>query len=236
MMSEPCVSTTFPSNVAVFCASSAVKRSDSMFTGLSRSPRSADAGADASRHAAARASAEAAGLLPRRRIVGPSHLGLKRELLLGLVENHADPREGRLAVSDRDRLVGPQYSLSGEHVKILGARAKLRLLRRGLSQNHDVAVKLSLLAPPVYRSAIGGGHEIAALLGDLHHPGIEDLARVVVREVLHLRRRERVLELAVDVQVLDGEILDDRVGLVHRRPQLAARALTHGVLQPQREH
>src|SRR5882672_1329839 len=232
MMSEPWVSTTLPSNVAVFCASSAVRRSDSMFTGLSRSLRSANAGADASTHAAR---ASAAGLLPRRCIVSASDLGLERELLLGLVEDHADPRQGRLPVRDCDRLIGPKYSLSREHVKIFGARAKLRLLRRGFAEDHDVAVQECLLALAVYRSAIGGRNEIAALLGDLHHSGIQGLARVVVREVPHLRRRERVLKLAVGVQILDGEILDDGVGLVHRGPRFATRALADGVLQPQRE-
>src|SRR5882672_6153295 len=127
MTSDPCVSITFPSKVAVFFASSAVMLSDSMLTGLSRSARSASAGAPASIESAT-ISAPARRLVPRRNIERAPHLGSQRELLLVLVDDQPDTRQGRLPVGNRHRLVRLQNPLSGEHVKVFRACAQLGLL------------------------------------------------------------------------------------------------------------
>src|SRR5438093_7182283 len=108
MTSEPCVNTTLPSKVAVFLASSAVMLFDSMLTGLSRSARSANAGAVASVHITASAKAPADRLLSGRRIERAFDLGLQGELLLGLIDDHADPGQSRSPVGNGDRLVRPK--------------------------------------------------------------------------------------------------------------------------------
>src|SRR4029077_17733315 len=140
MTSEPCVSTTFPSKIAVFFASSAVMLSDSMLTGLSRSARSASAGAHASIESTI--SAAARRLLPRRNIERAPHLGLQRELLLVLVDDQPDARQSRLPVGKRHRLVRSQDSLSGEHVKVFRACAQLGLVGGRLAQDEHVAVQI----------------------------------------------------------------------------------------------
>src|SRR5215831_14037543 len=194
MMSVPCVSTTLPSNVAVFCASSALMVFDSMLIGLSRSPRSARAGGATSADAAASTSPATQRLLPRPRIERAFDLRLQRELLPRLVENQADPRQRRSPVGNRHRLVGAQDALPGEDVEELRARAKLGLLRSRLAHDQHVAVQESFLPLPAYRPAICRRDEIAALRDDLHHARVEHLAGAVVGEVLHLRGRKRVLE------------------------------------------
>src|SRR5882672_6698189 len=141
MTSDPCVSTTFPSKVAIFFASSAIMLSDSMLTGLSRSARSASAGAPASINSAA-ISGAARRLVPRRNIERAPHLGLQRELLLVLVDDQADARQGRLPVGNRHRLVRPQDSLAGEHVKVFRACAQLGLVGGRLAQDEHVAVQI----------------------------------------------------------------------------------------------
>src|SRR5713101_8295043 len=107
MMSEPWISTTFPSKVATFFASSAIMLSDSIFSGLSRSARSALAGPVASAHHVARPRAAAArALFPVRRIEDALDLRLQRELALLRVHDHADPGQDRASLGDRDGVVG----------------------------------------------------------------------------------------------------------------------------------
>src|SRR5882724_11567576 len=132
--SDPCVNTTLPSNVAVFLASSAVMLSDSMVRGFSRSARSASAGAAGSAAIAARAKIAAHRLLFKRRIEGAFDLRLQRELLLVLVDDHADPGKGRVTVGNRDRLIAAQDAFFREHVQEFRPHAKFWLLGRCLAQ------------------------------------------------------------------------------------------------------
>src|SRR5882762_10181161 len=197
MTREPCVSTTFPSKVAIFLASSAIMLSDSMLTGFSRSARSARADPAANVHAAARPRAAAApALFPGRRIEGGLDLGLQRELLFFVVHHHADPAQNRTSFRNRDCLVGTRNPLLREHVQEFGARAKFRPPRRGLAQDHHIAVKERLLALSSYGAAIRRCGEIAAVLGNLNEARIKHFARTVVGEMCHLRRGECVPEPA----------------------------------------
>src|SRR5262245_6864568 len=230
MMSEPCVSTTLPSKVAVFFASSAVMLFDSMFTGLSRSPRSASAGA-ASTDIAAITMATGR-LLPEGRIEGASDLRLERELLFGPVDDHADAGDCRPSIGNRYGLVCAVDSLAGEYVQELRARLELRFFGRGLSQHQHVAVQESLIALAIYRPAVRGRGDVAAPGRNLDHARIKHFAGTVVGEMLHLRSRECVLELSRGVQVLDGEVFDYRVGFVLEGTRLSG-PLAHRVLQPQ---
>src|SRR5712671_6685394 len=233
MMSEPWVSTTFPSKVAIFLASSAIMLSDSMLTGFSRSARSARADPAAKAHAAARPRAAAPALFPGRRIEGGPDLRLQRELLFLVVHHHADPAQNRTSFRNRDCLVATRNPLLREHVQEFGARAKFRPLRRGLAQDHHIAVKERLLALSSYGAAIRRCGEIAAVLGNLNEARIEHFARTVVGEMCHLRRGECVPEPARFVEPLDGEVFDDRIGIVPGKLRVPAGAIEHGVLQPQ---
>src|SRR5258706_4127566 len=106
MMSEPWVSTTFPSKVAIFLASSAIMLSDSMLTGFSRSARSARAEPAAHAHAAARPRAAAApALFSGPRIAGGLDFGMQRGLLFVVGHQHSDPAQNRKSLRNRDRLV-----------------------------------------------------------------------------------------------------------------------------------
>src|SRR5438445_563688 len=71
--------------------------------------------------------------------------------------------------------------------------------------------------------------------GQLDDARIDHFARAVIRKVHHLRRRKRVAKLAGSVQPLEGEILDDRVGIVACGLCVAAEIPQHRVLQPERE-
>src|SRR5262245_15552054 len=186
MTSDPCVNTTFPSNVAIFLPSSAVILSDSMFTGLSRSARSANAGSAASIHIAASTWVTEDKLLPGWHIERAPNLRLQRELLLGLVDYQPDSGQGRSSVGNRDRLIRANDPLSGEHVEELGARAKLRPLLRGLAHDEHVAVEEHLLRLAIYGAATRGRDVIASVGRDLHHTRVEHLSGAVVGEMLHL--------------------------------------------------
>src|SRR6266851_5467853 len=166
MTREPWVSTTFPSKVAIFLASSAIMLSDSMLTDFSRSARSAKADPAANAHAAARPRAAAApALFPGRRIEGGLDLRLQRELLFLVVHHHADPAQNRTSLRNRDCLVATRNPLLGEHMQEFGARAKFRPLRRGLAQDHHIAVKEGLLPLSTDCAAIRRRGEIAAVFG-----------------------------------------------------------------------
>src|SRR5260221_13928446 len=135
MTREPCVSTTFPSRVAIFLASSAIMLSDSILTGFSRSARSAKADPAANAHAAARPRAAAApALFPGRRIEGGLDLRLQRELLFLVVHHHADPAQNRTSFRNRNRLVGTQNPLLREYMQEFGSRAQFTALRSRLAQ------------------------------------------------------------------------------------------------------
>src|SRR5882672_8700112 len=105
MKSEPWVSTTFPSKVVTFLASSAIMLSDSILTGLSRSVRSASAGPASAHHVARPRAAAARALFPVRRIEDALDLGLQRELVLLRVHDHADPGQDRAPLGDGDGVV-----------------------------------------------------------------------------------------------------------------------------------
>src|SRR5690242_13084083 len=154
MTSDPCVSTTFPSNVAVFLASSAIMLSDSMLSGFSRSARSASAGPIAHVHVAARARAAMPPLLLGRRIERALDLRLQRVLLLVPVYNHADAAQRRASVGDRHTLVRAEDSLIGKHVQEFRADAKFRLQGGRFAQEQHVAVQIGFLAFPIYGAAI----------------------------------------------------------------------------------
>src|SRR5882762_4883078 len=234
MTREPWVSTTFPSKVAIFLASSAIMLSDSILTGFSRSARSAKADPAANAHAAARPRAAAApALFPGRRIEGGLDLRLQRELLFVVVNHHADSAQNRTSVRNRDRLLGTKNPRLREHMQEFGARAKFRPLKRRLAQDQHIAVKERLLALSTDRAAIRRCGEIAAVFGGLNEARIEHFARTVVGEMRHLRRGECVLELARTVEPLYGEVFDDRIGIVPGGLCVPAGAFEHGVLQPQ---
>src|SRR5258706_10883114 len=207
MIREPWVSTTFPSKVAIFLASSAIMLSDSMLTGFSRSVRAARADPAANAHAAARPRAAAApALFPGRRIEGGLDLRLQRELLFVIVHHHADSAQNRTSFRNRDRLVGTQNPLLREYMQEFGARAKFRALRRRLAQDQHIAVKERLLALSTDGAAIRSCGEIAAVFGGLNEARIEHFARTVVGEMRHLRRGECVLELACSVAPMTVEV------------------------------
>src|SRR5690349_22233061 len=182
MTSDPCVSTTFPSNVAVFLASSAIMLFDSMLSGLSRSARSASAGPAAHVHVAATARAAMPPLLLGRCIERAFDLRLQRKLLPVLVYDHADAAERRVSVGDRHTLVRTEDSLVGKHVEEFGADAKFRLDRRRLAQDEHVAVQIRFLALPIYSAAIRCSHEVAAVRPNLNHARIKHLPGAVVGE------------------------------------------------------
>src|SRR5258708_5166885 len=112
------------------------------------------------------------------------------------------------------------------------ARAKLGSLRRCFAQEEHVAVQESLLALAIDGAAIGGRDEIAAVSGNLNEARIKRFARTVVGKMHHLWRRECVPELARAVQPLDGEVFDDRIGIVPRWLCVRTGAFQDGVLQP----
>src|SRR5690242_11505382 len=236
MTSDPCVSTTFPSNVAVFLASSAIMLFDSMLSGLSRSARSASAGPAAHVHVAARARAATPPLLLRRRIERAFDLRLQGELLLVPVYDHADAAERRVSVGDRHTLVRAEDSLVGEHVEEFRADAKFRLQRRRLAQDEHVAVQIGFPAFPIYGAAARRSDEVAAVRRDLNHARIKHFPGAVVGEMSHLRRGKRVFELPRRIELLNGEVFDDRVRIVPRCPRVTAGTLEDGVVQPQRQH
>src|SRR6267378_3699562 len=234
MMSEPWVSTTFPSKVETFLASSEIMLLASMLIGLSRSALSASADPAANAHHAARPRVAAArALLPGWHIKDALDLRLQHELLFVLVHDHPDPCQDRASFGNRDRVIRTCDSLFGEHVQEFRASAKFGSLRRCLAQEEPIAVQESLLALAIDGAAIGGRDEVTAVSGNLNEARIKRFARTVVGKVHHLWRRECVPELARAVQPLDGEVLDDRIGIVPRWLCVRTGALQHGVLQPQ---
>src|SRR5207247_10130806 len=101
MTSEPWTSTTFPSKVETFLASSEIMLSDSMLIGLSRSAFSASADSDVNAHIAARPRAAAArALFPGWHIKDALDLRLQHEL------RSEDRRVGK---EDRDRRQRAQW-------------------------------------------------------------------------------------------------------------------------------
>src|SRR6266849_2246177 len=234
MMSEPWVNTTFPSKVEAFLASSEIMLSASMLIGLSRSALSASADPAANAHIAARTRATVArALFPGWHIKDALDLRLQHELLIVPVHHHPDPRQGRAPFGNRDRVIRTRDPLFGEYVQEFRASAKFGSLRRCLAQEQHVAVQERLLALAIDGAAIGGRDVVAAVSGNLIEARIKRFARTVVGIVHHLWRRERVPELARTVQPLDGEVFDNRIGIVPRGLCVPAGALQHGVLQPQ---
>src|SRR6266508_2760142 len=115
MMSETWVSTTFPSKVATFFASSEIMLSDSMLIGLSRSALSASADPAAKAHIAARPRAAAAcALFPGWHIKEALDLRLQHELLFVVVHHHPDPCQDRASFGNRDRVIRTHDPLFGE--------------------------------------------------------------------------------------------------------------------------
>src|SRR5579864_316520 len=162
MTRVPRVRMTLPSKVAIFFTSSAFRLSDSILTGLSRSAFSASAAQ--ARHAAETPSTTAASVLFfLRNIENTFHLGLQRELLLVLVDDHADAGQLRSALRDGHRAVGRGDALVAEHMQKFGAGLE-RLLHRGsLAHDQHVAVEEGFLALPVDDRAVCRRHEIAAV-------------------------------------------------------------------------
>src|SRR6266545_6726411 len=181
MMSEPWVSTTFPSKAATFFASSAIRLSDSILTGLSRSARSALAVAVSSAHHVAIASAAAASaLFPVRRIEGALDLRLQHELVLLRVHDHAYPGQDRASIGDGDGMVRARDPFFGKQVEEFGARAQLRQFRRGLAHEQDIAVKKRLFALPMDGCAIGRRDEVCAAFGQRDDARVDHFARAVI--------------------------------------------------------
>src|SRR5260370_19936713 len=122
MMSEPWVSTTLPSKVATFFASSEIMLSDSMLIALSRSAFSASADPDVNAHIAARPRAAAApALFPGWHIKDALNLRLHRELLIVLVHDHPDSRHDRTPLGNPDRAIRTPHALSGEQLRTFSA-------------------------------------------------------------------------------------------------------------------
>src|SRR2546428_12789426 len=234
MMSEPWLSTTFPSKVEIFLASSEIMLSDSMLIGLSRSALSASADSDVNAHIAARPRAAAARtLFPGWHIEDALDLRLQHELLIVPVHHHPDPRQDRAPFGNRDCVIRARDPLFGEYVQEFRASTKFGSLRSCLAQEQHIAVQESLLALAIDGAAIGGRDEGTAVSGNLNETRIKRFARTVVGKMHHLWRRECVAELARAVQPLDGEVFDDRIGIVPRWLCVRTGALQHGVLQPQ---
>src|SRR5260370_39552022 len=115
MMSEPWVSTTLPSKVATFFASSEIMSADSMLIVLSRSAFAASADPDVNAHIAARPRAAAArALFPGWHIKDALDLRLQHELLIVLVHDHPDSRQDRAPLGNRDRVIRTRDALFGE--------------------------------------------------------------------------------------------------------------------------
>src|SRR2546427_400835 len=234
MMSEPWLSTTFPSKVEIFLASSEIMLSDSMLIGLSRSALSASADSDVNAHIAARPRAAAArALFPGWHIKDALDLRLQHELLIVPVHYHPDPCQDRAPLGNRDRMIRARDPLLGEYVQEFRASAKFGSLRRCLAHEPHIAVQEGLLPLAMDGAAIGGRDEVTAVSGNLNETRIKRFARTVVGKMHHLWRRECVAELARAVQPLDGEVFDDRIGIVPRWLCVRTGALQHGVLQPQ---
>src|SRR3989475_138105 len=149
---------------------------------------------------------------------------------------HPDPRQDRAPFGNRDRVIRARDPLFGEYVQEFRASAKFGSLRSCLAQEQHIAVQESLLALAIDGAATGGRDEVTAVSGNLNEARIKRFARTVVGKMHHLWRRECVPELARAVQPLDGEVFDDRIGIVPRRLCVRTRALEHGVLQPQSHH
>src|SRR5216117_965326 len=147
MTSEPWTSTTFPSKVETFLASSEIMLSDSILIGLSRSALSARADSDVNAHIAARPRAAAArALFSGWHIKDAFDLRLQHELLIVLVHDHPDPCQDRAPLGNRDRVIRARDPLFGEYVQEFRASAKLVSLRRCLAQEEHIAVQEGL--PP----------------------------------------------------------------------------------------
>src|SRR6266705_417129 len=120
MTSEPWTSTTFPSKVETFLASSEIMLSDSMLIGLSRSALSASAEADVNAHIAARPRAAAArALFPGWHIKDAFDLRLQHELLIVLVHDHYDPCQDRAPLGNRDRVIRARDPMLRPHMPTL---------------------------------------------------------------------------------------------------------------------
>src|SRR5258706_228865 len=122
MTSEPCVSTTFPSNVAVLRESSATMLSASMLTGLSRSACSARSDAPPRQAETTRNTAGRRYLLPLGCIEYAPDLGLQLEDLSVLVHHQSNPGKHRAPLGDGHSMVRLQDSLLRQHVQELGVR------------------------------------------------------------------------------------------------------------------
>src|SRR5258708_19718715 len=96
-----------------------------------------------------------------------------------------------------------------------------------------MAVRERLLALSTDGAALRRRREIAAVLGNLNEARIKPFARTVGGEMQNLWGGERVGELARTVEPLDGEVFDDRIGIVPGGLCVPARAIEHCVLQPQ---
>src|SRR6266705_2996427 len=233
MTSEPWTSTTFPSKVETFLASSEIMLSDSILIGLSRSALSASADSDVNAHIAARPRAAAArALFPGRHIKDAFDLRLQHELLIVLVHDHPDPCQDRAPLGNRDRVIRARDPLFGEYVQEFRASAKLGSLRRCLTQEEHVAVQEGLLALAIDGAASGGRDEVAAVSGNFNEARIKRFARTIVGVMHHIWSRECVPELARTVESLNGEVFDDGIGIVPGGLCIPAETLQHGVLQP----
>src|SRR5204862_6843034 len=115
MMSEPWASTTFPSKVETFLASSEIMLSDTMLISLSRSALSASTDSEVNAHIAARPRAAAArALFPGWDIKDVLDLRMQRELLIVLVHNHPEPCADGARLRNGDRVIRTRDSLLGE--------------------------------------------------------------------------------------------------------------------------
>ena len=84
----------------------------------------------------------------------------------------------------------------------------------GLAHEHHVVVEEDLLAVARQRAAVGA-HRDARLVGlGLHHARRDELGRVVVRVMHHLRRRQHALGGAVAVVGGGGEVVHQVVRVV----------------------
>src|SRR5437899_5709540 len=157
MMSEPWVSTTFPSKVETFLASSEIMLLASMLIGLSRSALSASADPAANAHIAARPRAAAARtLFPGWHIEDALDLRLQHELLIVPVHHHPDPRQDRAPFGNRDRVIRARDPLFGEYVQEFRASATFGSLRRCLAEKEHIAVPERLVAVAIDDTAPGG--------------------------------------------------------------------------------
>src|SRR2546425_1045788 len=124
--------------------------------------------------------------------------------------------------------------LASSEIMLL-ASMLIGLSRSALSASADPAANAHVPPRPraIDGAATGCRDEVTAVSGNLNEAWIKRFARTVVGKMHHLWRRECVPELARGVQPLDGEVFDDRIGIVPRRLCVRTRALQQGVLQPQ---